>query len=157
VRDAKEANEGPGRSLHLPERASSPDASPFGLVMRCDGDSDSPSFAGWRYQPMYFDPGISFLVAENSDRLDEPLCICLPDDPPSGASQAQSATPFSEVTELRLHVPVDEPSSTLKAIAQIDEIRIQTDSPHLLEIVFGHETEGRRRDLRPRLPLVICW
>jgi hypothetical protein len=157
VRDAKEANEGPGQGLRLPERASSSDASPFGFIMRCDGDSDSTSFAGWRYQPMYFDPGISFLVAENSERLEEPLCICLPDDPPSGLSQARSEMPFMEVTELQLHVPVDEPSAALKAIAQVEGIRVQTHSPHLLIIAFGHETEGQRRDLRPRLPLVICW
>ena len=155
VRDAKEADEGPGQGLRLAERASNPVASPFGFVMRCD--SDSPPFAGWRYQPMYFDPGISFLVAENSERLDEPLCICLPDDPPSGLPQVQSETPFTEVTELRLHVPVDKPSSVLGAIAQVEGIRIQTGSPHLLEIVFGHEMEGKQRDLRPRLPLIIRW
>ncbi len=155
VHDAKEADEGPGQGLRLRERASNPIASPFGLVMRRDGDC--PPFAGWRYQPMYFDPGISFLVAENSEYLDEPLCICLPEDPPSGLPQVESEKPFTEVTELRIHVPVDEPSSVLEAVAQVEGIRIQTDSPHLLEIAFGHEKEGKRRDLRPRLPLIISW
>ena len=158
VRDANEADDGPGQGLHFPERSSNPDASPFGLVMRCDGDSDSPSFAGWRYQPMYFDLGVSFLVAENSERLDEPLCICMPDDLPSGLPQAQSdEAPFTEVTELRLHVPVDKPSSVLEAIGRVDGIQIHIDSPHLLEIAFDHEAEGQRHDFRPSLPLVIHW
>lgn len=155
VRDAKEANEGPGQGLRLPERASSPTASPFGFVMRCDADSSF--FSGWHYQPKYFKAGISFLVAENSEILGEPLCICLPDDPPVGSPQVPSEAPFIEVTELRIHVPVDEPSSVLEAIGQVDGIRVQTGSPHLLEIAFGHEAKRIRRDLRPRLPLVVCW
>ena len=157
VRDAKEADEGPGQGLRFPERASRPDASPFGLVLRHDGDHDTPPFAGWRYQPMYFVQGVSFLVAENSDRLDEPLCICMPDDLPSGLPQVQSEAPFTEVTEVRLHVPVIRPSSVLEAVARVKGIQIHIDSPHLLEIGFGHEAEGKRHDLRPSLPLVICW
>ena len=122
MRDAKEADSGPGRSLRISERASNPDASPFGLVLRHNGDSDCPPFAGWRYQPMYFDPGVSFLVAENSKRLGEPLCICMPNNSPSGSPQSRSEAPFIEVTELRLHVPVDEPSSVLEAVARVVEV-----------------------------------
>lgn len=157
VRDETEANEGPGRRLRLPERAASRGASPLGLVMRCDGASDNPPFAGWRYQPAYFAAGVTFLVAENSDRLDEPLCICLPDDLPSGVPQIQSEAPFTEVTQIRLHVPVTRPSTVLEAIARVEGIQLQTGSPHFLEVVFGHEAEGRRHDFRPSLPLAICW
>ena len=156
VRDAAEANDGPGRRLRFPERASSRDASPFGLVLRCDGDTDSV-FAGWRYQPEYFAPGVSFLVAENSDRLDEPLCICLPDATPPASPQVRSKAPFAEVTGLRLHVPTADPSSVLETVAQVEGIRIQTGSPHFLEIAFGHEAKGERRDFRPAFPLAICW
>ena len=157
VRDANEADDGPGHGLNLPSRASNPDASPFGLVMRCDDDSERLRFPGWHYQPMYFDADVSFLVGENSERLEEPLCICMPSNPPSGLRQLQSEAPFIEVTELRLHVPVDEPSSILEAIARVERIHIQTNSPHLLEIVFGHEAVGEQRDFRPRLPLQIRW
>jgi len=157
VRDEQEAKEGPGRRLRLLERASNPDASPFGLVMRCEGAAERPPFAGWRYQPLYFDPGVSFLVAGNSERLHEPLCICLPDDRPSRSPQVRSKSPFTEVTELRVHVPVVKPSSVLKAMSEVERIRIEINSPHLLEIAFGHESEGTRRDFRPILPLVVSW
>jgi len=157
VRDADEADAGPGRDLRFPERASNPDASPVGLVMRCDDDSARPAFSGWRYHPVYFDPGVSFLVGENSARLEEPLCICMPDIQPSGSPQLQSDAPFVEMTELRLHVPVDEPSSVLEAIARVERVHVQTGRPHLLEIAFGHEAEGKQRDFRPRLPLRIRW
>jgi len=157
VRDANEAEDGPGHGLRLLERVSNPGASPFGLVIRRDGDPESPAFPGWFYQPMYFDAGVSFLVGENSDRLEEPLCICMPESPPLGSSQSQSEAPFVEVTELRLYVPVDEPSSVLQAIAEIDGICVQTGSTHLLEVAFGHEAEGKQRDFRPRLPLKVLW
>ena len=157
VSDMDEAENGPGQRLRLSERASMHSASPFGFVMRSDIDSNDPPFAGWRYQPLYFDRGVSFLVADNSDNLEEPLCIVLPDDPPSGAAQLRSSAPFTEITEVRLHVPVVKPSSALEAIQQLDGIQIQLDSPHLLEIAFGHEAEGDRHDFRPGLPLVINW
>ncbi len=157
VRDEIEAERGPGQGLRLPERALTRGASPFGLVMRCKGDSDGLPFSGWRYQPAYFDTGISFLVADNSDRLDEPLCLCLPNGLPSGSPQVKSEAPFTEVTEIRLHVPVAKPSSALEAIALVEGIHVHLESPHLLEIAFGHEAEGNRHDFRPSLPLAICW
>ena len=157
IRDAREADEGPGHKLRLPERASNPCASPLGLVMRCEDESTEPVFAGWRYQPEYFDAGVSFLVGDNSDCLDEPLCICMPGTPPPGPPQRLSDEPFVEVTEIRLHVPVDEPSSILKAIARVDGVQVQTNSPHLLEVAFGSEATGTQRDFRPSLPLKICW
>jgi hypothetical protein len=157
VRDEREADEGPARDLQFPARASNPAASPFGLVMRCDGDSGSPGFTGWRYQPKYFARGTSFLVAENSVLLDEPLCICMPENLPSGAPQARQQKPFYEVTELRIHTPGDEPSAVLRQIAEVDGIRIETGRPHLMEIAFGHEARQVRRDLRPGLPLILYW
>ena len=157
VRDATEAVQGPGQGLRVAERASSPDASPFGLVFRRDGELDSLSFPGWHYQPIYFDPGVRFLVGENSECLEEPLCICMPENPPSGSSQSRSEAPFLEVTGLRIHVPVQQPSSVLEAIAKVDGLSIQLGSTHLLEVAFGHESERKHRDFRPRLPLRIRW
>lgn len=157
VRDADEAQNGPGQDLRFPERASNPDASPLGLVLRRDGNWESEPFAGWHYQPKYFDPGVSFLVGGNSERLGEPLCICMPDNLPSGLSQVRSKPPFTEVTQLRLQVPVTEPSSVLQAVARIERIQIHFDSPHLLEIAFDHEVEGKKQDFRPTLPLILRW
>lgn len=157
VRDADEADAGPGQKLYFRERASNPRASPIGLVLRCDNDSEEPAFPGWSYQPKYFDSGVSFVVGRNSARLEEPLCICMPHNLPSRPHQLRSEAPFTEVTELRIHVPTDNPSSVLEAVGQMEGIHVQTDSPHLLEIAFGHEAGGKRRDFRPRLPLRIYW
>jgi hypothetical protein len=157
VRDAREADEGPARDLQFPARASNPDASPFGLVMRCDSDAGSPGFSGWRYQPEYFAHGTRFLVADNSVRLDEPLCICMPEDLHPGLPQVEQKKPFNEVTELRIHVPGDEPSAALKEISEVDGVIIKTGRQHLMEVAFGHEARQIKRDLRPGLPLVLSW
>jgi hypothetical protein len=156
VRDALEAETGPGRRLRLPERAGAPRASPFGLIMRAESASAAP-FTGWAYQPDYLPPDCSFLVGENSDILAEPLCVCMPSRLPRPEAQAISNQPFAKLSELRVHVPVARPSPVLEQIAKIGPISLFPDSAHLLEIVFNEQQSGQSRDLRPDLPLVIWW
>ncbi len=157
VRDAMEAAEGPAKDLRFPARASNADASPFGVVVRSDSVSEQPPFAGWYYQPVYFSQGSAFLVGENSDQLEELLCICMPDVLPTATPQLRSAAPFLEVTALRLHVPASRPSSILEALSLVQGIEVVLNNPHHLEIVFGGGVAGERRDLRPALPLQIQW
>jgi hypothetical protein len=156
VRNAREANEGPGRSLRFPERAGNPGASPFGLVLKADTASADP-FPGWRYQPEYFENGQSFLVGSNSDLLAEPLCICLPPMPPPLSSQPRSVEPYDRLSELRIHVPVSRPSPVLEVVSRLERITLKTGSAHLLEIVFNEGKQARARDFRPLMPLVIFW
>lgn len=157
VRDAREANDGPGRHLHFPDRAANPGASPFGLVLRCEDDTEEPVFPGWHYYPDYLDPGVSLIVGENSEYPSEPLCICMPDNLRSRSNELRSDAPFASVTGLRLQVPAIELSPVLEAVTRVEGIQIKTNRPHLLEIVFGHAAEGKQRDLRPSLPLRVFW
>jgi hypothetical protein len=61
VRDAKEAQDGPGYGLRFPERATDVKASPFGLIVRRkDNDDLTMPFEGWAYQPDYFEPPLDF-------------------------------------------------------------------------------------------------
>ena len=154
VRDAAEAMNGPGRRLFLPQRASQHGSSPFGLILRSEPGLAAP-FAGWDYQPDYFEPGCSFLVGDNSDLLAEPLCILMPLDPPGAPAQPRSGEPFSVVTELRFHVPVRTPSGVLDRVSGIGQISLYTDADHLLEIVFNEGRDGQTLDFRPELPLLI--
>jgi hypothetical protein len=156
VRDAKEADAGPGRRLRFPDRANDPRSSPFGLITRDDSSENEP-FAGWLYQPDYFQPGLSFLIGENSDQLEEPLCIHMPFKLPCPTAQPESFGPFASVTELRVHLPVTTPSDVLKCVSKVKQITLVTNAPHLLEVVFNNEIEGQLRDLRPVLPLLIRW
>ena len=156
VRDAEEADAGPGRRLQLTDRVVDPRSSPFGLITRGDSSEATP-FAGWFYQPDYFQRGYSFLIGENSDKLEEPLCVHMPFNLPNPTIQPQSDEPFTSLTELRIHVPVSTPSNVLKRVSAVTPISLVTNAPHLLEIVFNNEIDGQLRDLRPDLPLLIRW
>lgn len=156
IRDAAEADGGPGRRLGLPGRATNAGASPFGLVMR-GGPGEPMPFDGWDYQPDYFEPGCAFLIGENSGLLAEPLCIHMPFDLARPSDQPRSPHPFTSVTEVILHVPVAEPSAVLDGISRAPSVTVITSAPHLLELVFNDENEVRMRDFRPALPLVIRW
>jgi len=156
VRDANEADAGPGRRLRFPDRFNDPRSSPFGLITR-DHSSETNPFAGWLYQPDYFQRGYRFLVGENSDQLEEPLCVHMPFNFPRPTGQPESNEPFTWVTQLRIHVPVSIPSDVLKRVSEIRQISLVANAPHLLEVVFNNEMKGQLRDLRPDLPLLIRW
>ena len=157
VRDANEAANGRGSRLRIPERAINTKASPFGLIVRATGASTDVPFPGWRYCPEYFRVDQCFHVGENSDLLEEPLCICMPLNPPLAEAQLRLANPHMTVTEIRISVPVVQPSLALKAVVECERISLRLNEPHRLEIIFNEEEEGASKDMTPELPLVIRW
>lgn len=157
LRDLAEAKNGPGASLRLDERLAGESASPIGIVMRAIPGTAAPLFPGWRYRPDYGDPLQPFLVGNNSDLLEEPLCIIRPGNADSDSRQARSGNPFSRVTELRVCVPVTDPSPALRAVARMDRISLILGRPHCAELTFQQGEAGQSADLRPALPLVLRW
>ena len=157
IRDAKEAVEGSGARLRFAERVAKPNASPFGLILRPSHGSTDLPFEGWRYDPDYLGPEHYFLIGDNSELLEEPMCVYLPFVPPSPGSQPLSGDPFEVVTELRISVPVVRPSPVLETISEVKHISLRLNAPHLLEVVFNDEQRRQKADLRPNLPLVIHW
>ena len=157
LRDASEALHGPGARLRLEERYSSKNASPFGIVLRgSPGGADRP-FAAWSYRPDYWDPGQPFLIGDNSNLLEEPLCIVLPGNAPLERGQTRSGDPFRHVSEIRLSVPVTKVSPVLQALARLDRISLVPGAPHGIEVIFGRGEAGQSADLRPELPLLLRW
>lgn len=157
IRDANEAANGPGSRLRFAERAADANASLFGLIVKETARSAKVPFPGWPYYPDYYGADQYFHIGENSDLLEEPLCICAPFDAPLPANQPAPADAFSRVTKVHISVQVTQPSSVLEAIAQCERISLQLDGPHLMEVVFNEEQQGQYRDLRPGLPLVLRW
>lgn len=157
VSDAIEAANGRGSRLRFPERAKNTEASPFGLIVRATSESTDVPFPGWRYRPEYFRADQCFHVGENSDLLEEPLCICMPLNLPLPEAQLRLDNPQMTVTELRLSVPVVRPSLTLAAIADCERIVLRVNEPHRLELVFNEEEKGKSKDMTPELPLVVRW
>ncbi|MEO1245890.1 MAG: hypothetical protein AAFX56_09445 [Pseudomonadota bacterium] len=157
VRDADEAVHGRAKGLRLPERAMSAAASPFGLIVRSSGGLADTPFPGWPYCPEYFPADQCFHVGENSDLLEEPLCICMPHNLPVPASRPRRANADMTLTGLRLGVPVSRLSPPLEAIAACDGVSLQLNEPHHLELVFNEERAGRFESLLPALPLTVRW
>ncbi len=165
IRDEDEAVAGAAGRLKLVERSRSAAASPFGLVFRSTSPAGPPSgpspavptFPGWRYAADYLPDGSHFHIGENTDRLDEPLCIVMPADIPGPSRQPTPRHPFTTVTSVRISVPATSPSPVLAAVGGIGPLSIAPGQPHLMELRFNDGASGQERDLRPDLPLLLCW
>jgi hypothetical protein len=157
VDNPAEAMHGSGRRLRLAERWSGEGASPFGLVLCVEPESSGLPFTGWPYRPAYLGGDKPFLIGENSDSLNEPLCIISPMARQSGVGKTHSRDPFRHVSELVISVPVERPSLVLRALATLPRLTFRLGAPHLMEVVFQQGKRGERADLRPELPLVLSW
>lgn len=156
VRDATEANTGPGKDLLFPERVTQKDASPFGIILaRIEGDSIGTPFDGWRYQPDYFEPPMAFHVANNSSNRLEPLCIYAPFLEPIDR-EIEPGT-FKSVSNVRISVPVKSMSKALLQSACAVGLEIKYGKEHLMEVFFDGQLQSKSKDLRPDLPLIVYW
>ena len=79
----------------------------------------------------------------------------MPDNLPARANQAEPDNPGWRLTELRISLPVAQPSATLKAVAQYPGISLILNQAHRLELVFNDAKDSRSHDLTPNLPLII--
>lgn len=156
IRDENEAKNGRAKRLRFVKRATDPKASPLGLILRRTSEFSTVPFAGWQYCPEYFDKDCCFQVGDNSDLLQEPLCICMPHNLPRSHLSRPENSQWN-LTELRVSVPVVRPSPTLEIFAKCPKISLQLDRPHQLELIFNGGKSGELRDMKPNLPLIIRW
>jgi len=157
VDDPDEAGNGRGNRLNLLERYENPVASPFGLIVRNISESADVPFPGWQYCPDYFEEDQCFQVGENSDLLEEPLCICMPQNLNHPIKPNQPDNPLWSLTGLCISVPLPKPSLLLETIAKCIDIRLRLNEPHKLELKFNEEKCGRSLDFAPNLPLIVRW
>lgn len=153
--DMEETDREPARGLRLKNRWLDASASPFGLIVRRDNANAPPPFPGWRYYPEYFEDRKFFIVGENSDLLQEPLCICMPDRMPANAGKPRPRNPTMRLSGLRVCVPAEQISPTLAKVAGCPGVAIEPGQPHLLELYFGDSGEDQEIDFRPDLPLLV--
>lgn len=157
IHDAEEAKSGSGHRLNLLRRSTQRAASPFGIIVRNESWDPAPPYPGWEYPAEYLEPGKFLYIGENSDVLEEPLCVHLPFKPSGNTARISQRKPFSNVTDMRISLPLSHPSNVLKILANCDRISVRPNEPHLMELVFDHGAEGRTEDLRPDLPLIITF
>lgn len=158
VSDADEAENGAGKRLGILSRYRSTNASPFGIVVRVSGDNEFPFFPNWQYFPDYFYGNMCFYVGDNSDEMNEPLCICMPPSLPESSSvAAEYSNPGWQLTALEIDVPIEKPSETLRHFAAVDRVRIEFGKPHKMTMKFNNGAAGKVHNLEPDLPLVLEW
>ena len=157
VHDVAETTNGPAKGLRFQDRSSEADASPFGVVMRTvKGDTEIP-FEYWKYCPEYFASDMCFRVGDNSDILEEPLCVCMPDNLPQRKKPPLTENSHCSLTELRIYLPVHTPSIPLREISKCQNIVIELNKPHGLELTFNTGAQGKRKDFRSKIPLIFNW
>jgi hypothetical protein len=158
VRDANEANTGPGKDLRFPERSQNPKASPFGAIFvpRHDAKSQAVPFPGWQYQPAYFPPPKGFLVGANSKNLTEPLCFYFPFYDP-GLPRPQPIRNAQKISDIVISTPMTDTEGVLAQVSQADRFAVRSGQEHLMEITLDHHDSGRTEDFRPAMPLILRW
>jgi hypothetical protein len=157
VRDVNEALHGRGSRLRFVERASDSIASPFGLIARSVTIFKDTPFPGWHYYPEYFGDAQYFHVGENSDLLEEPLCVCMPTNLSRPEIPSEPENPLWTMTELRISVPVVQPTPPLEALSKCKGVSLRLNEPHRMEIVFNEKKEGRTKEMALKYPVVIHW
>jgi hypothetical protein len=158
VRDANEANTGPGKDLRFPERSQNPHASPFGAIFvpRYDATHQAMPFPGWPYQPDYFPPAKGFHVGANSKNLMEPLCFYFPFHNP-GVPRPQPTRNAQTMSEIVISTPSTDTEGVLALVSQADRLSVRSRQEHLMEITLDDHKSGRTEDFRPAMPLILRW
>ena len=158
VSDPVEAATGAGKRLGILKRSKDRNASPFGIVARVADSKETPAFPNWQYFPDYFPSHMCFYVGDNSDKIEEPLCICMPPSLPiRGGVPDKYANPDWRLTELKLQVPVNEISTTLEQFASMENVTIQPGRTHQMTLMFNDGVGRRSEDLMPELPVIVEW
>ena len=158
VHDEEEAVNGPGRDLLFPERAKTPTASPFGVILhRKDNASLAMPFEGWKYQPDYFNPPWAFHVGSNSSNLLEPLCFYVPFMEPKSSDHEIEEGVFKVISKVQIYTPADPLSDVLVIADTADRLSIDHGNEHLMEVTFDSHNGGFSKDFRPDIPLIVKW
>jgi hypothetical protein len=138
---------------------------PFGVIFRpAQPGILIPPFPTWEYRPPYLPEPLALHVAVNAGCIEEPLLSCfpVPREPGSGLTRAPQPLDHRlgvrEMTALRIfgpHPPARSP--VMQAAQRTGAVAFHQGHEHLAEIGFDGQSQGQRADLRPALPLVVCW
>lgn len=134
--------------------------SPFGIVLR--SSSAELPFDGWEYKPNYLPEGVSFLVGNNAEILNEPIFFRMPFGKMPGSKKKtqpfQNNSGFTKVTSLCVKMPQTSPESPIiKTLGDVDTISFKESDSHVMEVGFDGEHRGKSKDFRPELPLIVKW
>lgn len=165
VHNPEEAQSAITRPTQLWERWSGRhgDATPFAICLRPkQPETTELPFEAWAYTPSYVPTPLVVHIGDNSDRLTEPMLFYMAfgrrPDQATAPEPLEHAAGLREITSLRIQYPQTMPlSETLRAVVEMGIVSVSDGTSVLMEIGFDGETRGQSIDLRPELPLVLCW
>lgn len=165
VSDAEEARSPLTSPMYLWERWSDLELGtcPFGFCLRpANEPPDDRPFPAWEYHPVYLPPNLNNLVGNNVSILREPMLFYLSfakrQDSSTSAEPLHHRVGFQELTRLTFFSPHNaRPSPELQAMVDMGAIKLKWEGDYLLELGFDGERQGERVDLKPDLPLILCW
>lgn len=140
-------------------------ACPFGFCLRSTTyDREPAPFSSWDYRPPYLPDPMSIAVGTNIDVLTEPMLFCTPFGQRPDQYSAEKSQPLShsiglrEMTRVEWVSPsVESLSAEMQAVLDTDLVKLRWGTEQLLELGFDGELQGHQVDLRPALPLILCW
>lgn len=158
ISDKHEAANGAGHKLGLLNRWTNKQASPFGIITRVIDPESTPDFPNWQYYPDYFNGKMCFHVGNNSDNLQEPLCICMPPAlPKPDKHTVDTSNENWSLTQLQIDTPASEPSPTLHRFESIARVKMHYNAPHQLLLTLNNGDRGKTKDLSPIVPVSLSW
>lgn len=120
-------------------------------------------FEGWEYRPPYLPSPLCIHIASNVDVLTEPMLCYLAFAQRAERSATAKRQPLEqpaglrEITRAELISPhTDSLSPSLRGLVEAGLIRLRRGKQYLVELGFDGESQGKRTDCRPELPLVVC-
>lgn len=106
-------------------------ASPFGVALRRAGADDALPSKTWSYRPKYLPDGMAIEMADNSDRVSEPLIFIVPGGVPPCEYSSNRAEPLqhpagvNEISHVAIDVSASMPhSDALQYIASVGMVDI---------------------------------
>lgn len=166
VEDTEEVQNERTKPMRLFERCQldSHVSSPFGIAFRPTvGNNETIPFPVWDYHPIYLPEFLKIQVADNTP-LSEPMYFYLSfatrqdkvlDD---NKEPMEHKVPLREVTNVKIHVNQDiSLSNSANILNQLNEISIEKDKEHFIELEFDNGTLSQSKDFRPNLPLLFKW
>lgn len=138
--------------------------SPFGIGLRpTTKRNEAAPFPAWDYHPIYLPDFLKIQVADDT-QLSEPMYFYQ-----SFAARQDKATidklepmehkvPLKVVTSVKVHVKQDSDLSySANILNQLQNLSIQKDKEHFIELEFDNGTLNKSWDFRPDLPLLFRW
>lgn len=120
-------------------------------------------FTAWEYRPSYLPNPHCIHIASNVDVLTEPMLCYLAFaqqrrlSANQGSSLEHAAGPC-RLTRVEFVSPqADNISPALRGLVEAGLIWLRHGTRCLVELGFNGESQGKKEDCRPELPLVLCW